>query len=36
MECVCGICLHWDSDQCKECNCCKEMHDTFASDKHKV
>ena len=36
MECVCGICLHWDSDQCNECECCKQMHDTFASDKHKI
>ncbi len=35
MECLCGVCLHWDSDQCKECNCCSEMHNRFASDKDK-
>ena len=36
VECVCGICMHWDSDQCDKCDCCMEMHKRFASDKHSV
>lgn len=32
MECVCGICMHWDEIQCDECKCCVELHIT--SDKN--
>ena len=35
MECVCGLCLHWGSEECDECDCCIELHKSFASDKHK-
>jgi len=38
MECVCGICFHWEEEQCRkdECECCIELHEKFSSDKKMV